>query len=312
MPQGTLSLSAFHRRFPDEDAARAWFEKCRWPHGPECSCCGSIGEASWIRTRSVWSCKGCGHQFTVKTGTPLHRSHLPLLIWAQAIYLIVASSKGISALKLGQMLGISYPTAWYLGHRIRAMMQDRQTVLSGVVEIDETYAGGPPRKRAKGQPEEVAPHPAGRGTARPLVRVAAQREGPVFTQVISSHSRGAIAQALAGRLAPKATVMTDGLPAYIHLGDAHLHLSVTHSQREYARTDAASGHPVHVNRVESFNAFLQRAVTGVWHRISAKHLQRYTTETAFRWNRREPVLERMAGLIRSGAGALPYAVCTAA
>jgi hypothetical protein len=77
----------------------------------------------------------------------MHRTHLPLLVWAQAIYLIVASSKGISAVKMAQMLGVSYEAAWHLGHRIRAMMAEQNMQLAGIVEIDETYAGAPPRRK---------------------------------------------------------------------------------------------------------------------------------------------------------------------
>ncbi len=82
----------------------------------------------------------------------MHRTHLPLLTWAQAIYLIVASSKGISAVKLSEMLGVSYGIAWHLGHRIPAMMAEDSPLLSGIVEIDETYGGAPPRKGAATEP----------------------------------------------------------------------------------------------------------------------------------------------------------------
>ena len=85
----------------------------------------------------------------VMAATPMHRMHLPLLAWAHAIYLMMSSSKGISAMKLSEMLGISYPAAWHLGHRVRAMLGEANLILSGVVEIDKMYAGAPPRKRGK-------------------------------------------------------------------------------------------------------------------------------------------------------------------
>ena len=97
--------------------------------------------------------------------------------------------------------------------------------------------------------------------------------------------------------------MTDGLPAYRHIGKTQPHLAVNHSAREYARTDHATGQRVHVNRVESFNGFMPRAVIGVFHAISVKHLGRYTGEAAFRWNRRtDDCLTRMARLVRNGEG----------
>lgn len=261
---------------------------------------------------------GCRHQFSVTVGTPMHRTHLPLLTWARAIYLIVASSKGISAMKLSEMLGISYPAAWHLGHRVRVMMAEANPILAGVVELDEMYAGAPPRKRAKpscdhDDQEPPPANPKGRGTKRPLVLVAAERGGKVAAQVIPTHGKAAIAEALDGKLAPDAVVMTDGLPAYKHLGAERTHLSVNHSDREYARTDEATGHRVHVNWVESFNSFMRRAVIGVFHNVSVKHLGRYTGEATSRWNRKaEACLDRMAQLVRNGEGRLlSYAFLTA-
>jgi len=312
MNKTALSLARFNALFPDEVAARRWFEQARWPEGPACYHCGSIGKAWWIEAKKFWCCASCRGQFSVTAGTPMHQSHLPLLTWARAIYLILASSKGLSAVKIGEMLGVCYSTAWFLGHRIRAMMSEQNPLLSGVVELGETYAGAPPRKHAKGDPSP--PNNKGRGPRRPLLLVAAQRSGDVIAKTISTHSRAAIGAALEGVLSPGATVMSDGLPAYKHLGGDRQRLSVTYSAREYARTDEPCGCRVHVNRVESFNAFLRRAIVGVWHWVSAKNLLRYAGETTFRWNHgNEACLDRMARLIRNGYGEhLPYVDLTAA
>ena len=189
-----LTLRAFNDFFPDEEAARAGFERARWSDGPVCPSCGTVGGSRWIRTVRRWNCKGCRHQFTVTAGTSMHRTHLPLLTWAQAIDLVVASSKGISAVKLSEILGVSYETAWHLGHRIRAMMAENSPLLSGIVEIDETYGGAPPRKRAKPEREDdrepPPPSPKGRGTKRPLLLVAAERGGDVVTRVIPAPRQG--------------------------------------------------------------------------------------------------------------------------
>jgi len=332
----TLSLRAFNALFPDEDSARGWFERARWPHGPECGGCGSVNRAHWLKSRRVWHCMDCRHQFTVTAGTPMHRTRVPLLSWLQAIYLVVASSKGISAMKLAEMLDVSYPTAWFMGHRIRVMMAEANPILAGVVELDESaasakrngeYAGAPPRKRAKPardhDDQDPPKNPQGRGTKRPLVLVGAERGGKVVAKVIPTHGKEAIASALDGLLDPKATVMTDGLPAYPalgaakspeHIGKRQTHLAVNHSSREYARTDPTTGQRVHVNPafraaeapgVESFNGFMRRAVVGVWHQISVKHLGRYASEATFRWNRKkDDVLARMQAMIRNGDGRL--------
>lgn len=313
-----MSLRTFNDMFLDEDAARAWFEHVRWPHGPECYHCGLVGKAWWIGTKRVWCCSGCRKHFSVTAGTPMHRTHLPLLVWLQALYLIVASSKGVSAVKLGEMLGVSYPTAWHLGHRVRAMMAEQNVILAGLVEIDEMYAGAPPRRRGKpsrdhDDSEPPPANPRGRGTKRALVLVAAERGGDVVAKVIPTHSKEAITAALEGVVDPKATVMTDGLPAYTQIGRTQPHLTVKHADRGYARTDPETGHRVHVNRIESFNGFMRRAVIGVWHQISVKHLDRYTSEVTFRWNRNaDDCLDRMAAIVRNGEGRLlSYAFLTA-
>ena len=302
-----LTLRQFNAMFPDEDTARAWFERARWPSGPECPSCGTVNHSAWLKNARRWNCMACRHQFTVTAGTPMHRTHLPLLTWAHAIYLIVASSKGVSAMKLADMLGVSYGTAWHLGHRIRAMMAEANPILAGVVEIDEMYAGAPPQKKAKpsrDHDDQNPPNVRGRGTKRPMVLVAAERDGKVVAKVIPTHGREAIASALDGVLSPDAVVMTDGLPAYKHIGKKQDHQTVKHSAGEYARTDE-KGRRVHVNRVESFNGFMRRAVVGVWHQISVKHLGRYASEATFRWNRKpDSVLDRMGAMIRNGEGRL--------
>lgn len=314
-----MTLNDLHKQFPNEEAARAWFERARWPDGPVCPRCGLVGQAYWISTRRVWCCGGCKSQFTVTAGTPMHRTHLPLVTWSQAMWLISASSKGISAMKLAEWLGVAYQTAWHLGHRIRAMMAEDDPVLRGIVELDEIYAGAAPRKQAKPArdhgPDDMVPAPntTGRGTKRPLVLVATERGGKVDARVIPTHGKTAIAEALRLKLAEDAVVMTDGLPAYKHFGKKHTHLSVNHSAREYARTDNGSGHRVHVNTAESFNSILRRAVTGVFHFISRKHLGRYACEASHRLNHRTmDVMGRLAGMVRNGDGrVLSYAFLTA-
>ena len=99
MRRSSVTLRGLNEMFPDEGAARACFEKVRWPHGPECYHCGTAGEAAYMSKTKFWHCKSCKKQFSVAAGMPMHRTHVPLLTWAHAIYLIVSSSKGIPAMK---------------------------------------------------------------------------------------------------------------------------------------------------------------------------------------------------------------------
>src|SRR5215204_777426 len=142
-----LSKPIFH----DETAAREWLEARIWPNGPVCPRCGVIGEATLLKGKShrpgLYQCNACREPFTVTVGTLYERSKVPLHKWLAATHLLMASKKGMSALQVGRMLGLSKKTAWFLCHRIRESLRETtlETPLGGqnkVVEADETYIGG--------------------------------------------------------------------------------------------------------------------------------------------------------------------------
>jgi transposase-like protein len=141
-----MDMVTFMQRFSTDDACRAFLERIRWPAGPVCPKCGSVGRASRVGTRpGTWSCcvGKCKAHFSVTAGTPLHRTRVPLTKWFLAIWLISTSSKGISGLKLAEWLDVDDRTSWYMGHRIRRLLGDPEwRKLSGVVEADEMYVGG--------------------------------------------------------------------------------------------------------------------------------------------------------------------------
>lgn len=254
-------LLEFLDQVRDQAAAERWLIAQRWPDGVRCPC-GSA-RAHRMASRRLFQCRGCRRQFSVTSGTPMHATKLPLRTWACAIFLFATSSKGISARKLGHWLKVSYPTAWYLAHRIRAMMT-HQHWLDGEVEIDEAYVGARRRK-------------PGRGKGPGLVVVAVERGGNAVAQGIESHGRSDIEPVVRGCVKDTATVYTDGLPAYHWLGARRQ--MVTHSAGEFARGR------VHVNTAEAFNNLFKRAIVGVYHWVSAKHAGRYGSESAGRWNR---------------------------
>jgi len=236
---------------------------------------------------------------------------LPLRTWILAMYLIASSSKGISALKLASWLGVDYKTAWYLGHRIRAMMATEALLLNGVVELDETYVGGKPRKvhRERTLPKEERPkRKQGRATDKACVFVSVERGGTVRTQIVPSHTAGALGAAVRAHVGQEATLMTDELPAYTGVGREYgAHLRVRYSHDEYARTCEETGLRVHVNTAESFNSTLKRAIVGVFHFVSRKHLHRYAAESAFRWNERGGMMDRLAAILSAAAVPIRYA-----
>ena len=151
-------------RCADEDACRKHLEALRWPSGVACTRCGDM-DVSPIKGRGQWHCIGCGYHFSVKSGTIMHDSHLPLRKWFAAIYLLCQSKKGMSAHQLHRTIGVAYRTAWYLCHRIReAMGNDPLTgpTLVGVIEVDETMIGG----KRKGDDWRANKHWHGRGHER--------------------------------------------------------------------------------------------------------------------------------------------------
>lgn len=230
-----ISFAAIERLAQVEVACLALFESIRFPRGLACPACEAREDAGagFARHRSqlgLYTCGACRRQFSITSGTAMHRTRLPLGQGLRAIWLISASSKGISARKLGEMLGLTHKVAWHLCHRIRSMMTNRQISLDGVVEMDEIYAGAPRRMKQGGGPSGV---PTGRGPRRPLVLTMVERGGRVVLERIASHSTAAITRASSGTISLSATIITDALPAYRGTAGAREHLVVVHSAGQF-------------------------------------------------------------------------------
>jgi transposase-like protein len=139
--------TAFLKKFPDDDACWRQLEKVRWPDGPVCAKCGNVGPTMACGRKHYHQCKACNAKFIAAFGTPLKGTHLPMRTCFTALYLLAVSSKGLPSVALGRHLGVGQKTAWFLGHRIRAMMGDKTGLLRRLVQADQTYVGGK-RKRA--------------------------------------------------------------------------------------------------------------------------------------------------------------------
>ena len=322
MAHDHLTLQGFLDLVPGEGHAEALFLSARWPDGPICRWCGSVGNSRRLQGRKMlFHCRDCGRATSARAGTPMEGSHLPVRTWLTATFLMACSSKGISARQLGFWLGLQYRTAWHLSHRIRRMMETDDPVLHGVVEMDETFVGGDPRPRNTGDDGSNdadrcggsrSSRPKGRGTSKPLLLTAVERGGSVRARRIESHRTDAIAPAWRDWVDPMARLTTDALPAYRRIGQAHpSHLTVNRSKRQYARTDVDSGERVHVNTAESYHALLRRMVLGVHHWISGKHLDRYAAQAAHAWNHRARDTATLMSLLARPAKPLPFRVLTA-
>jgi transposase-like protein len=279
-----MTVEELKQMLPTERACRAYLEQAIWRSGRVCPHCGCLD--SWeIKGKSARAglseCSGCHGQFTITTKTPLHGTKLSLWTWILAMYYMVNSSKGISSVFMAKLIGVSQKTAWNLCHSIREMMDmshEASTAVGGIVEIDEKYLGGKPRK------EKGVTHKRGKGTSKQPILVMVERNGVVRAQVIDNDSYNNIAPVVERHVDKDSYLMTDQHKVYLKLGNQYAgHSYVNHGDLEFARGE------VHNNTAEAFNAILERTKQGVFHWLSKMHLQRYINETAFRWNHRSPV-----------------------
>lgn len=278
------------KHFADPISAREYLEKTRWPNGAICPHCGSVeaykltakeGSKTPVR-EGVYKCKACRKQFTVTVGTIFEDSRIPLNKWLYAIHMMCSSKKGVSAHQLHRMLGVTYKSAWFMCHRIRYAMGESPLAekLSGVVEVDETYVGGKPRKNNKG--ENVKPTLRGSGTSKTPVVAAVERNGRVSAKKLNGVNSTTLREHVHNTVAPETRILTDANPSYNGIEKGYKsHEVVNHSTGEYAHGD------VNTNTVESFFALLKRGVYGTFHHISEKHMDRYVNEFVYRWNRRK-------------------------
>ena len=267
-----MNLMKLFDRFDTDEKCRKYLEGLRWPHGVGCLRCGDM-DVLEIETRGQWECRSCGYQFSVKVGTIMHDSHLPLRKWFAAVYLMCESKRGISANQLHRTLGVAYRTAWYLCHRIReAMGSDPFSgpTLVGVVEVDETMVGG----KRSGENWRDNKH---------WVAGAIERGGRVRLERIPDVRRGTLHGFIQRSVRDEAeAIYTDDLKSYIGISDSDTrHETVNHSAEEWVIGD------VHTNSIEGVWSLFKRSIVGSFHKMSAKHMDRYLEELEWRYNNRD-------------------------
>ena len=305
-----MKLIDVTKKFTTDDKCLDYIEKMRWPHGVCCVHCGVLNVSKITREKKgknqrtrIYQCleKECGKQFSATSGTIFNDTHLPLTKWFMAIAFICEAKKGISAKQVERHLGVNYRTAWHLCHRIREAMKEGFSLLTGEVEIDETYVG--PKVLRKGKP-----YP--KRTEKDVVLGMVERGGRLRLLPVPDAKRAILQPVIEKHVSKDVDVIyTDEHPIYeFGLKDRYFgkHRTINHS-RSYAigRT--------HTNTIENCFSLFKRGLIGQFHHVSIKHLGRYCDEFSYRFNRRGEQLAMFDSTLKKlvRGEALPYAKLTA-
>lgn len=289
-----MNLSQLSRKFNTQAKCIAHLEKVRWKDEPICPKCES--SRVYRRKKGInWHCSSCNKDFSVLKGTIFEGTRLKLPKWFQIIAIMLDAKKGISAKQLSRNVGLTYKTAWFSAMRVRCAMLDWGEMLEGIVEMDETYIGGKPRKRnQKGETKENVAFLSnvydredkrikrGRGTKKVPVAGIAERKGRVIAKVMKNVSSKSLLTLLKQTVKVKdTTLMTDDFKSYKAFDKEIERLVVKHSAKEYARG------AIHTNTIEGFWSIVKNGIKGQYHVLSKKYLPFYLAEFCYRYNRRQ-------------------------
>lgn len=284
-----MTFIEFQSRFSTEKQIIDYYISIKY--GKECACnhCGSLKVYQRPDRPRIFQCGDCFNDFSVFKDSIFENSKTDLRKWFYAIHLFLNGKKGISGLQLQREIGGSYKTSWRILKQIRLAMANKQFkhTFDTVVEIDETYMGGKPRKGSKGMLDTNPNSKRGRGTSKtPVVGIIDRTNKQVHARVALPNQKG---QKLSGKqlldileevTIKGATVITDEMPSYRILSRS----GFTHIRIDHSKMFAKGKH--HTNNIECFWGTLKRAAYGIYHSISVKYLQNYVDEFCFRYNNR--------------------------
>ena len=270
-----MNIVTVLENFPTQASCIELLERARWKEGVRCPYCTSKRTA---KAQHRHRCYACKTSFSVTVGTIFHRTHLPLQKWFLAVTLMLNAKKGLSALQLARNLKVNKNTAWRISMQIRKAMREaeQRQMLIGIVEMDETYIGGKPRKGG-------GPRKRGRGTDKTPVVGAVERGGRVTAKATQKvklkgrHLRSFVRKRIK---TDESMLVTDEYTAYSGMVRVLPHAVVNHTK---TYVDGFK----HTNTIEGFWALLKRGLFGQFHSVSPRHLQRYVDEFCFRYNLRE-------------------------
>jgi transposase len=280
--EARYSIFEFDREFPDDAACLDYLTTKLYPDGIFCPKCQRVTKHHRVKSRPAYSCQFCGHYEYPMAGTIFQDSATSLRLWFYGIYLMASTRCGISAKQLERELGVTYKTAWRMFNKIRSLLIQGDGQFEGTIEADEAFIGG----AGKWKHANKRGHAYAFTSKTPVLGIAQRgqngQHGRVVAQVVEAPTEPSILPRLKTRVLPESMIYTDEGNAYQGVQRAGYHHSrVNHTARVYVDGD------VHVNTIEGFWSLLKSGIRGTYHSVSAKHLQSYLDEYAFRYNNRD-------------------------
>lgn len=265
--------------YDNPDHALEFVASLRWPDGVACPRCDSK-RVSFLKTRRIWKCMGCRKQFSVKVGTIMEDSPIPLSKWLAAIWLITNTKNGTSSCEIARDLHVTQKTAWFLDHRIRLMMHTGsfEKKLCGEVEVDESFIGGKARFMHVAQRQRRITGTGGKDKV--AVMGILERNGEVRTMVVENRRKKVLQAEVKKHVEAGSALYSDALLSYEGLAGEYAHKVVDHAV-------AYVNGQVHTNGLENFWSLLKRGLRGTYVSVEPFHLFRYLDEQAWRFNQRK-------------------------
>ncbi len=278
MSEPSKTLTEVIRHFENPQNCVDAMVAMRWPDGnPVCPHCGETRQ-HWLAKQMRWKCYGCRKQFSVKVGTVMEDSPIPLDKWLVTLWMLVNCKNGVSSYEIMRAIGVTQKTAWFMLQRLRLALQDeRGGKIGGTVEVDETFIGGKARNMHMSKRRKAMDR---KNKSKTIVLGILERGGEVRTEIVENRERPTLQSKVRQHVEEGSEVFTDELHSYWGLESDYAHNVINHAY-EYAK-----GH-IHTNGMENFWSLLKRGLGGTYVSVAPFHLFRYLDEQMYRYNNRK-------------------------